>query len=72
MISPATLRYSIPYKYTVFSPKTRHSSKEDDVFEHLYLDTSYTTGISPEYANRVLKVSSDIKPNSKLLYYKCF
>ena len=64
-ISPNTLKGKIPYKYTVFSPKTRHASEKDNVFERLYFDNPYNTGISPEYANRVLKVPPNIKPKGE-------
>ena len=66
MISLTTLRSSIPYKYTVFTPKTRHSSQKDDVYERLYCDN---TGISP-VANRVLEVPSNITQKGKQFILK--
>ena len=49
-MSSAVLSSAVPYKYTVFSPKTRNSTNNNDIYE--FLDANI--GISKVTANRVL------------------
>ena len=51
-IASAVLKSDVvPYKYTVYSPKTRNSLDKRDVYE--FIDTDI--GISTHFANRVLQ-----------------
>ncbi len=67
-ISAAILKAYIPYKYTVYSPKTRNASR-DDVYEYLYIQNDI--GVSSDFANRVLCPETFANTNKGNEVYYC-
>lgn len=63
-INTASFHGVVPYKYCVYTPKTRITESEDAQYEYLY---SPYQDIPAEFANRVLKIDYHSASQSKLL-----